>query len=102
MMLRIFTNTSLLVCNAHTLADCVCESFLQEFFFFTVELARPPVLLEGGYTQWYLHYSPLCVGPWKWEKGGRGGEGEGGEGGTEGDLGASGSSLDYPSFPDIL
>ena len=67
-----------------------------------VELARPPVLLEGGYTQWYLHYSPLCVGPWKWEKGGRGGEGEGGEGGTEGDLGASGSSLDYPSFPDIL
>ena len=34
MMLRIFTNTSLLVCNAHTLADCVCESFLQEIFFF--------------------------------------------------------------------
>ena len=61
----------------------------------SVELPRPPVLLEGGYTQWYLHYSPLCVGEWRWEGGGGGG------GGSEGEFEGSGGSLDYPSFPEI-
>ena len=68
-----------------------CSFFLQ--FDTSVELPRQPVVLDGGYTQWYLHYSPLCVGVWRWEGGGEGGS----EGGTEGDRNA----LDYPNFPDI-
>ena len=69
----------------------------------SVELPRPPVYLEGGYTQWYLHYSPVCVGVWKWEgRGGRGEEGRGGEGGKGESLtNGSEGSFDYPSFPEI-
>ena len=60
--------------------------------------------LEGGYTQWYLHYSPVCVGVWRWEGGGRGEEGSGGGGGEKEGKGLTngdGSSFDYPTFPEI-
>ena len=60
------------------------------------------MILEGGYTQWYLHYSPVCVGSWRWEGKGRGrGEGGGGGGGEEELINGGGSSLDYPTFPEI-
>ena len=69
----------------------------------SVELPRPPVYLEGGYTQWYLHYSPVCVGVWRWEGGGKGEEGRREEGGKEEDrlTNGDGSSFDYPTFPEI-
>ena len=69
----------------------------------SVVLHRPPLILEGGYSQWYLHYSPVCVGVWKWEGGGEGERGGGGGGSSEGEgvMEVSGSSVDYPTFPEI-
>ena len=77
----------------------------------SVDLPRPPVYLEGGYTQWYLHYSPVCVGVWKLEavdherreEDGRRGEEDGRGGGRSGEKTAEGKkpSFDYPSFPEF-